>query len=136
MDYQELIKIPTFGDRLSALRLWDKPHISPRAISNGFYKSTVWLRTRKDIAIRDLGCDLGVWGMEIRDRVENGVVLPGIMIIHHIDPITEEDLDNWSDKLLDPNNLITTSLDTHNAIHYKPEPEPYVERKPGDTKLW
>lgn len=134
--YSELITMPSFGDRLKYLQLWDNPHVSPRHISNGFYKSNAWLRTREDIMVRDMGYDLGVWGVDIQDRIVDGIVLPGIAIVHHINPITEEDIEMWSDDLLDPENLITTSLDTHNAIHYKPKTSDYVERQAGDTLLW
>lgn len=123
--YHELIQIESFGDRLSYLQLRDTKYLSPRDISNPFYKSSYWLALRKDIIRRDLGCDLGVWGVDI----------DGIIIVHHINPLLEFDLDNVTDKCLDPDNLITTSINTHNAIHYKNKVM-LDERKPGDTKIW
>lgn len=74
---------------------------------------------------RDLGCDLGI--------EETGSVL----LVHHINPITIADLESLSPLLLDPENLITTTVKTHNVIHYgEKESFEYVERKSGDTKLW
>lgn len=82
---------------------------------------------RKSIIDRDLGFDLGV----------TGVYVNGIFMVHHINPITEYDIIHMTRKLLDPENLITTSINTHNKIHYKQgEKEVWVERTPGDTILW
>lgn len=87
----------------------------------------MWLTTRDIIIKRDLGFDLGIMGVYILDKV----------IIHHINPIDEYDILNLTPKLLDPENLITTSLKTHNIIHYgQKKGEPWVERRPGDTILW
>lgn len=127
LSYSGLLKYKDFGDRLKYLQQLDRSVISPRHISNGFYKSSSWLNTRREIAKRDLGCDLGVFGIDILDFV----------IIHHINPIDESDILTFSDKLLDPENLITTSANTHNLIHYgNVEEEEWKERTPGDTKLW
>lgn len=99
---------------------------------NRFYKSKVWLELRERIIKRDLACDLGVPNLFI------DVDKPGeSIIVHHINPISVEDFENGSDLLLDPNNLITVSASTHNTIHYSTvEHEEYIERAPGDTKLW
>lgn len=76
---------------------------------------------------RDFGCDLGTFG----------VYIFGSIYVHHINPITEEDIEANDYKLYDPENLISTSIDTHNAIHYRQsDSDPYVERESGDTKLW
>lgn len=100
---------------------------SPRNISGEFYKSRLWKGVRRDIINRDLGFDLGVFG----------VYIEGPMYVHHIDPINESDIIYLTTKVTDPENLITTSLDTHNAIHYKQEEKDgWIERVPGDTKLW
>jgi hypothetical protein len=82
------------------------------------------------VILRDNACDLGIDGFELNDRI----------IIHHINPITIEDVrdENW-DKLLDPENLITTSYNTHQAIHFGNErmlPKIPIERRPGDTCPW
>jgi predicted HNH restriction endonuclease len=87
----------------------------------------MWKAVRKEIIDRDLGFDLGVFGVYINDTI----------LVHHINPINESDIVYQTKKLLDPENLITLSINTHNLIHYdKKEKEEWVERKPGDTKLW
>ncbi len=125
--YSELILLPSFSERLEYLKLLDNNATSPRHMSEQFYKSHAWRTTRKQIIDRDLRFDLGV----------TGVFIDGIVIIHHINPIDEYDIINQTRKLLDPDNLITTSINTHNLIHYKQEvKETWVERTPGDTILW
>ena len=125
--YSELITIPTFQERLEYLKLLDNNATSPRHMSERFYRSNTWRTLRKQIIDRDLGFDLGVFG----------VYIPSIVIVHHINPINESDIVYQTDKLLNPENLITTSINTHNLIHYNSQPkEEWVERKPGDTKLW
>jgi hypothetical protein len=125
--YSELILIPTFTERLEYLKLLDNNVESPRHMSGSFFKSGVWLTTRQQVIDRDLGFDLGIFG----------VYIDGPMYVHHINPINELDIRHRTTRLLDPNNLITVSMNTHNAIHYKQtEKERWVERRPGDTKLW
>lgn len=126
-NYSELIIIPTFVERLEYLKLWDNNATSPRNISGDFYNSTLWKSVRQSIIDRDLGFDLGIFG----------VYIEGPMFVHHINPIDESDIIYRTRRLLDPENLITSSLNTHNAIHYKQEVKDiWVERVPGDTKLW
>lgn len=125
--YSELITLKSFDERLAYLQLFDNNVTSPRHMSAGFYQSKIWKQLRKQIIERDLGFDLGVFG----------VYIEGHMLIHHIDPITEYDIVYQTKKLLDPENLITTSGNTHNLIHYRTkDKEIWVERQPGDTKLW
>lgn len=125
--YSELVKLDSFSERLEYLKLLDNNVNSPRHMSEPFYKSDLWRTVRQNIITRDLGFDLGVFGVYIHDTV----------MVHHINPITEDDIVYQTQKLLDPENLITVSLNTHNLIHYKNEvKEPWVERTPGDTKLW
>lgn len=125
--YSELIAITSFQERLEYLKLLDNNATSPRHMSEQFYKSHTWRSIRKMIIDRDLRLDLGV----------SGVYIDGIVIVHHINPIDENDIVYQTRKLLDPENLITTSLNTHNLIHYNQEVrETWVERTPGDTKLW
>lgn len=125
--YSELIKLNGFTERLLYLRILDNNATSPRHMSMDFYKSRTWLHTRQTIIDRDLGFDLGVFGVYI-----NGTIL-----VHHINPINESDIIYQTKRLLDPENLITVSVDTHNTIHYnKQEKEPWIERTPGDTILW
>lgn len=125
--YSELIQIESFADRLEYLKLLDNNATSPRHMSAQFYTSRTWRALRKSIIDRDLGFDLGVFG----------VYIDGTMLVHHINPINESDIIYQTAKLLDPENLITVSINTHNLIHYnKVEKTSWVERTPGDTKLW
>ena len=125
--YSELIKFDSFKDRLEYLKIGDNNVLSPRHMSMDFYKSHAWLSTRDIILQRDLGFDLGVFG----------VYIDGPMYVHHINPIEEYDIIHMTKRLLDPENLITTSDDTHKKIHYSnTEKEEWVERAPGDTILW
>lgn len=130
--YRELSKLKTFKERYEYLRLGaivgESTFGFDRFLNQKFYRSKEWRRTRDKIIIRDNGCDLGLEGYEIRDRI----------YIHHMNPVAVDDLDDW-DKILNPNYLICASLDTHNAIHFGDEsslPKTPIERKPGDTKLW
>lgn len=125
LTYSELCQFDTYGDRLKYLRLWDIPHSSPRNISNSFYKSRYWMIARKEVITRDLGCDLGIITLPIDGRI----------IVHHMNPLQQSDIENWDDYMVDPEYLICVSEDTHNKIHYQ-QPDTYVERRPGDTKLW
>lgn len=101
-----------------------------RHLNQAFYQSWEWKRARDTAIIRDNGCDLGVPGHEIHDRV----------LVHHMNPLRVEDLiDRDYDRLFNPEYLICVSTRTHNAIHFGDErqlPQPFVERQPGDTKLW
>lgn len=125
--YSEIIKLESFNERLNYLKLLDNNATSPRHMSMEFYTSDIWKITRQQIIDRDLGFDLGVFGIYIE----------GPMLVHHINPINENDIIFQTKKLLDPENLITTSNNTHNLIHYnKKEKEIWTPRTPGDTKLW
>ena len=126
--YSELIKLKSYSERLEYLKLYDNNALSPRHMSESFYKSRLWETIRDQILQRDLGFDLGVFG----------VYIEGSMYVHHINPIEEHDIIYLTDKLINPENLITTSGATHNKIHYSQEEkeEPWVERTPGDTILW
>lgn len=125
--YTELIKLEDYNDRLEYLKLLDNNATSPRHMSEQFYKSNLWKHVRQTIIDRDLGFDLGVFGLYI----------DGVKMVHHINPINESDIIYQTSRLLDPENLITTSISTHNKIHYNTEErEVWTERTPGDTKLW
>jgi hypothetical protein len=100
-----------------------------RWLNQSFYRSTEWKRVRNAVIVRDHGCDLGIIGYEIHTG----------LFVHHMNPISPEDITHGGEWILDPNYLITTSLETHNAIHFGNEsllPRGPIERKPGDTKLW
>lgn len=119
--------LKSFSERLDYLKLGDNNALSPRHMSMPFYKSKIWETTRDIILQRDLGFDLGIFG----------VYIDGAMYVHHINPISEYDIVHMTKKVLDPENLITASGETHNKIHYnQQEKDVWVERKPGDTKLW
>lgn len=131
--YSELITFDSYEDRFNYLRLdgliGETTFGFDRYLNQIFYKSPEWKRTRDIIIVRDKGCDLGVEGYEIRGKI----------LIHHINPITLEDIRNRSYKLFDPENLITTVMMTHNAIHYGDDSllvKAPVERKPNDTCPW
>lgn len=120
-----MMKFEAFGDRLNYLSLKETDYAVP--INDPFYKSPAWIQFRKQMLARDNWYDLGVPGMNVEGR----------LLLHHINPLTQEDFDNYSDNLLDPENVITVSYDTHNKIHYsKKEQFVPAERFPGDTKLW
>lgn len=100
-----------------------------RYINQKFYRSTEWRTLRSKIIVRDNGCDLGVEGYEIVGRI----------LIHHINPIGVEHIKHSDEALFDPDNLISVTHQTHNAIHYGDESllsKPLVERRKNDTKLW
>lgn len=131
--YSEMVQIHTFLGRFDYLRLLGSVGSATfgfdRYINQAFYRSAEWRRTRELVIIRDNGCDLGISGREI-----NGGVL-----IHHMNPVAKEDILGREEWILSPENLITTTQATHNAIHYGDRTllfDGIVERTPGDTKLW
>lgn len=131
--YSELVAIPTFEERFDYLALHGQVGAATfayeRYLNQRFYTSREWRNLRHEIIARDLGCDLGVDGFEIHKNI----------IIHHIIPMRPEDFEEGNPLMLDPDNLITTTHDTHNAIHYGDRSLlrlPVVERRPGDTQLW
>lgn len=125
--YSELILLDSYKERLEYLKLTDNNYNNPsRDITQTLFKSSKWKQVRREVINRDMAFDLGVFGLYIYDKV----------IVHHINPVTIEDIVNESKSLFDTENLITTSLDTHNRIHYSRKEEPTVERQAGDTILW
>lgn len=134
--YSDLIQYSTFEDRLHYLELHgvvgEDTFGFDRYINQKFYKSPEWRRVRDFVIVRDNGCDLGVKGYDIGDRI----------IVHHMNPLTLDDISNSSDFLLNPEYLICVSKDPHDIIHYGFSSDRYskskepVDRKPGDTKLW
>lgn len=131
--YNELIQIPTFEERYRYLRLFgsvgEETFGFKRWINQEFYHSDEWQQFRDKIIIRDGGCDLAVNGFEIY----------GSIIIHHLNPITYDDILNRNPCVFDPNNAVCTKLSTHNAIHYGDETlllKPPVERTRNDTCPW
>jgi hypothetical protein len=131
--YSELRRIEAFEDRYEYLKLGGSVGYSTfgfdRHLGQAFYKSTEWKNIRQYVIVRDNGCDLGVPGFEIH----NGI------LIHHINPIESDDIVHNEEWILSPEYLITTTHNTHNAIHYGDKSllmTKFVERVPGDTRLW
>lgn len=131
--YSELITIPTFIERYRYLRLGGRVSEETfgfdRYLNQIFYKDSKWLATRDRVIIRDNGCDLAMPDREIKSRI----------LVHHINPITKEDILRRDPKLFDLENLICTIKNTHDAIHYGDESllfiEP-IERHRNDTCPW
>lgn len=131
--YTDLIQIPEFQNRFRYLRLRSQVGVAnfgyDRWLNQAFYTSSEWRRIRNHVIARDRGCDLGVEGHEIFSK---GAV-------HHMNPMTVDDITHGEEFILDPEYLITVSLRTHNAIHFGDErllTPAMVVRRPGDTKLW
>lgn len=132
--YSELIQLPTIKDRYEYLKLSNKVGEETfgydRVFNQNFYSSDIWRRVRREVIIRDNACDLAMPGYEIDNHVT----------IHHMNPVTREDVKNeeW-EKLTDPEYLICVSYRTHQAIHYGDSsllPQLPIERRPGDTCPW
>lgn len=131
--YRELRRLTSFEERFEYLSLRGQVGAATfgfdRWINQDFYRSKQWKDVRQNVIARDNGCDLGVDGYEIYDKI----------IIHHLNPMTPEDIEDGNPMIFDLDNLITTTHNTHNAIHYGDKsllPRPTVARRPGDTRLW
>ena len=131
--YSELVKLPTFSERYNYLRLVGKVGSTTfgfdRYLNQSFYTSRDWRQVRHAVIARDAGCDLGLEGYEIFDRV----------YVHHMNPLTKKQVLAADENMFDLEYLISCTLNTHNAIHYG-DPNSLVrlppERRPGDTTLW
>lgn len=130
--YSELIRIPTFEERFDYLAIGGRVGLETfgfnRWLNQQLYTSRDWREFRNKIIIRDAGRDLGVPGFEIF----------GPITIHHLNPITKDDIINRSPLVLDPENAICVSPNTHRAIHFSDKSllVSVAERKPNDTRLW
>lgn len=132
--FSELSKLKTFEQRYAYLKLkgavgFRHFDLEDRILNQSFYHSTEWINVRDKVIVRDNGFDLGCEGYPIFSLV----------IVHHMNPITRNDLIHSNEEILDPEFLITTSTETHLAIHYgdkKLLPRLPITRKPGDTRLW
>lgn len=132
--YSELQKLKTFKERFDYLSLngnvGEPTFGSHRYLNQKFYHSPEWRRARREVIKRDQGLDLGCKDHEIS----------GHIYVHHINPISAKDIESRSKILFDPENLISTSYMTSQAIHYGDfsliEGSKFQERKPNDTKLW
>lgn len=135
--YSELIKFHTYLDRLKYLMLYGgvgyETFGSDRYINQVFYTSKEWLAFRNKIIVRDAGCDMGLLDFPLNRSMTK-------IIIHHINPISKEDILTRASSLFDEENVISVSLNTHNLIHYgdfdKVSSTMYRERTPDDTTLW
>lgn len=131
--YRELRKLNSFEERYDYLRLKGDVGRSTfgfdRYLNQMLYRSRRWLRTRDEIIIRDEGCDLGISGYDIFSKI----------IIHHMNPLSIDDIEDAKDEIFDPEFLICTSHRTHMAIHYGDESllaKAPIIRRPGDTIPW
>lgn len=128
-----MIRLPTFTERFNYLKLDGRVGESTfgfeRYLNQKFYTSQVWKKLRNEIIIRDNGCDLAV----------EGETIFGKLFIHHLNPITSEDIERQTAALLDPDFLVCVSYDTHNAIHFgdaKQVVRTPTVRTPFDTCPW
>lgn len=131
--YSDLRRMRTLEERFEYLSLGGAVGASTfgfdRWINQQFYRSAEWKQVRDLVIVRDNGMDLGTPDVPIR----------GPYTVHHMNPLTMEDFEESTDNLLDPEVLICTSLRTHNAVHFGDRsllPQPFVERRPGDTVPW
>lgn len=133
-NYSGLLQLNSFEERFNYLVLYGVVGKDTfgfdRYMNQQFYRSSEWKKVRDYVIVRDGGCDLGVRGYEITGKI----------LVHHINPISGDDIKHSSELLLDPNNLICASEDTHNAIHYGNsdylKSKQIIIRRPGDTSLW
>ena len=131
--HSELVKLQTFSERYDYLRLVGQVGSTTfgfdRYLNQSFYTSRDWRQVRHAVIARDAGCDLGLEGYEIFDRV----------YVHHMNPLTKKQVLAADENMFDLEYLISCTLNTHNAIHYG-DPKSLVrlppERRPGDTTLW
>lgn len=131
--YSELRRFETFEERFEYLNLTGNVGEATfgfdRWLNQQFYRSREWKRARSYVITRDNGCDLGIAGLEIHAGA----------LVHHMNPLTADDIKHGDEDLLNPEYLILVSHSTHNALHYgglSTLPKKLVVRKQGDTKLW
>ena len=131
--YTELLSFTSFEERFKYLCCYqpigEATFGGGRYLNQALYRSKQWKDLREQIIIRDNGCDLGVEGYDIRGKI----------LIHHINPITKEELLKRAPSVFDPENLICVSFETHQGIHYCDEtkiPTQLITRKPNDTCPW
>lgn len=131
--FSELIKLKSFEERFEYLKLpgavGGKTFGFDRWINQRFYTSRQWQGIRNKVIVRDNGCDLAVFGREIYDQI----------YIHHMNPVSPKDLEDGNLDILDPEFLICTTRNTHQAIHFGNKDRLHIlpkPRRPGDTRLW
>lgn len=131
--YRELIMLPTYKERFDYLRIGGRVGLetfgSDRCLNQALYQSQQWRSFRDQIIIRDNGCDMAMPGYELHERI----------YIHHINPLTVDEVLTGADSIFDPDNAVAVCFNTHNAIHYgdgsllKQSP---INRMPNDTCPW
>lgn len=131
--YRELSRLATFEERFEYLQLSGKVGADTfgfdRYLNQNFYRSREWKSIRDQVIVRDNGCDLGVEGYEIQNRI----------YIHHMNPLSPKDIEDQTEFLLNPEYLISTTFRTHNAIHFGDKSlliPPVIQRSKNDTCLW
>lgn len=134
--YSELIQFSNYADRVAYLQLngavGEDTFGFDRYLNQRFYRSKEWKSVRNEVILRDNACDLGLEDLPIPDGEP--------ILIHHMNPVTKDDILSHSFDILNPEYLISVTRQTHNLIHYGFQngatiPET-LERMPGDTKLW
>lgn len=133
LNVTELFRLRTFEDRYEYLKLGGNVGASTfgfdRYLNQRFYRSPEWLSARNEVILRDNACDLGIDDREIYSDI----------LVHHMNPICPEDLEDYNPDILNPEYLITTTLETHNAIHFGDKSLLYSlppDRAPYDTVPW
>lgn len=147
--YSELIRLPTFEERFNYLRLSGRVGEDTfgydRFLNQDFYRSAEWRAFRDSIIVRDNGCDMGLADYPITDYIckvdsKSQIIYKAKITIHHINPLTKEDILGHTSALFDPENVICVSDKTHKAIHYgdlnSAKLKTFVERTPFDTCPW
>lgn len=132
--YSEMVSLPTYEERFKYAKLEGQVGADTfgfdRYLNQQFYRSKEWKNLRDKIIVRDGACDLGVPGREIKGKI----------YIHHLNPLSKDDISESTERLFDPDNLVCVSQDTHNAIHYGDESyldrNKLIDRTPGDTCPW
>lgn len=131
--YSELSQISDFLERFNYLKIGSQVGVATfgydRYLNQAFYNSAEWKHVRDQVIARDLGCDMALQGYEIHGKI----------YIHHMNPMTMQDIEESNPDILNPEYLVCVTHTTHNAIHYGDQnllPRLPIERKPGDTKLW
>lgn len=131
--FSELLDLETFEERFEYLKLNGEVGRSTfgfdRYLNQNFYQSSEWKRARRTVIIRDNSCDLGIYGYEINHG----------LVVHHMNPMTSDDIVHGESWIFDPEYLICVTERTHNAIHYGDASLlsiKFNERTPQDTKLW
>ena len=132
--YSELITLPTFEERFEYLKLsgsvGEETFGFDRYFNQKLYSSPEWKRVRREVIIRDNGCDLGIPDREIFGKI----------LVHHMNPMRLEDIEEHNPDIFNPEYLISTTKETHDAIHYGDNSillsNELIERKPNDTCPW